>query len=129
MALNGRHHLLINPLWHLEMTRGQLLSIYLKLDKTDKARLLIELAHNLTVVARDAYFQGSVTNPTKVIAANEFQHRLTRMAADVMDEKSHSTAEQTIERIVMGFTELHAARFVERVVTRWSHDPSSKSTT
>jgi hypothetical protein len=111
------------------MTPDLLLSIYLKLDKTDKARLLIELAHNLTVVARDAYFQGSVTNPAKLIAANEFQHRLTRMAADVMDEKSHRTAEETIERIVMGFTELHAARCVERVVARWRHDPSRGSTT
>lgn len=111
------------------MTRDQLLSIYIKLDKTDKARLLVELAHNLTVVARDAYFQGSVTNPAKLIATNEFQHRLTGMAADVTDEKSHRTAEQTIERIVMGFDELHAMRFVERVVARWSRDPTDKSTT
>jgi hypothetical protein len=111
------------------MTQDQLLAFYAKLDESERALFLIELAHNLTVVARGSYFQGAVTDPEKLIKANEFQHRLTRIAADALQGKSPHTPEQTIERIVMGFTELDAAHFVERVFGRWSNDPSGSSTT
>jgi len=100
-----------------------------KLHGSERVLFLIDLAHNLTVVARDAYFQGNVNDPEKLIKANEFQHRLTGIAADVLRAKSHRTDEQTIERIFMGFTELDAAQFVERVVARWSHDPNGVGST
>ena len=105
-----------------DMTKDQLLAFYTKLDEPARALFLIELAHNLTVVARGAYFQGSVTDPAKVIKANEFQHRLTRISADVLQGKTHRSPEQVTERITMGFIELDAAHFVERVVDRWSQD-------
>jgi hypothetical protein len=112
-----------------DMTHDQLLAFYTKLHGSERVLFLIDLAHNLTVVARDAYFQGNVNDPEKLIKANEFQHRLTGIAADVLRAKTHRTDEQTIERIFMGFTELDAAQFVERVVARWSHDPNGVGST
>jgi hypothetical protein len=56
------------------MTQDQLLTFYAKLNEKEKVLFLLELAHNLTVVARGAYFQGHVQDPTKLMKANEFQN-------------------------------------------------------
>jgi hypothetical protein len=84
---------------------------------------LLELAHNLTVVARGAYYQGEVQDQAKLIKANEFQHRLIRMAANALRRRQIHTEEQTVNYLFGGFAELSAVHFVERVVDHWDNRP------
>ncbi len=49
-------------------------------DRQDKASILAQVAHELTVLARDTYDPGSlqVSDPRRLRAINEVMHRLTR---------------------------------------------------
>jgi hypothetical protein len=101
------------------MTRDQLLTFYTKLEEREKVLLLLELAHSLTVVARGTYGQGQVQDPMKLIKTNEFQHRLSRITANILRRKRIHTDKEVVEHLFEGFAELEAMYFVERVVDHW----------
>lgn len=78
----------------------------------------MDLTHNPTVVARDAYFQGEVNKPDKLIRANEIQHRLSRMALDIIDGTTFRDDNETVEYLLIGFAEVDATTVFEDTVKR-----------
>jgi|SRR5271170_201038 len=100
------------------MTPEELGAQFARLTQQEKLRLLLDLSHNLTVAARDAYFQGEVDKPDKLVGANEFQHRLTRMALDIIDGTTFMKDDEIAEYLLVGFAELGATNFLEDSVKR-----------
>jgi hypothetical protein len=84
---------------------------------------LLELAHNLTAFARSAYFHGEGQIPAKLIKANEFQNRLTRMAADALRRKQTCSEGDIADSVLGESAELDAVHFVEQVADHWGQRP------
>lgn len=98
------------------MTKEQVLAVYAQLGKEERIRLLVRLSHKLTVIARDAYFQGKVQNPAKLIRTNELQHRLVGLTIDLIDGQAVRTDQEIAEYLLTGFAEIDATAMLEQTL-------------
>ncbi len=100
------------------MSQNEALSAYSRFTEEERIRFLLELSHGLTVIARDAYFQGVIEKPDKLIKSNEFQHRLARLALDIMDKQVVHTDDEIAEYLRAGFAEVEGTEMLEEVIKR-----------
>lgn len=100
------------------MNQSEFSAVYSKLTDEEKVGLFLELSHGLTVICRDAYFQGVIEKPDRLIKANEFQHRLARMALDIMDRQVVHTDDEIAEYLRVGFAEVEGTETLEEVIKR-----------
>jgi hypothetical protein len=100
------------------VTSEQLRVWYGELEQLGKVRFLIELSHHLTLIARDAYSQSEIKKPELLIKANEFQHRLSRMAVDTIDGTIFMNDGEVAEYLLVGFGELGETKFLEESLKR-----------
>ena len=98
------------------MNQQQFVTTFADLSKQEKIRLLLRLAHEITVIARDAYFQGRVQNPAKLIKANEVQHRLIGMIIDLVDRHTVRTDKEIAQYLLAGFADLSATKMLEEII-------------
>ncbi len=73
------------------------------LSLDEKAEFLALLAHELTIVARDAYEVGEegLTHPSRMRAVNEVQHRLTAFLAALLRGDPRRYPDDILVRILL----------------------------
>ena len=96
----------------------QLLAFFEALSEKQKAIFLVRIAHELTLVGRATYMQGKVLEPEKLLKVNEFQHRLSGMISDHLQNKHFHDDGEMIRRIVLGYEELQAGAVLAGLVKR-----------
>lgn len=89
-------------------TMETLLAFFEALNEKQKVVFLVRIAHELTIVGRATYMQGKIQEPEKLIKVNEFQHRLSGMISDHLQNKYVRTDAEMIRRIFLGYEELEA---------------------
>ena len=115
----------------IDMNQNEVRSAYSRFTEEERIRFLLELSHRLTVIARDAYFQGVIEKPDKLIKANEFQHRLARLALDIMDKQAVHTDDEIAEYLRAGFADVEGTEMLEEVIKpiesgQWKTVPGEK---
>jgi uncharacterized protein (DUF1786 family) len=96
----------------------KLSALFVDLDNERQVLLLVEIAHHLTIVAREAYLQGEVQDANKLMRANEFQHRLLRMISNKLTNERIHTDEEIVQRILVGFEEIGGLGALEQLCDR-----------
>lgn len=97
------------------MDQAELLAAYRSESNEAKVRLLLELSHKITIVARDACEEGEILKPGKLIKINEFQHRLLRIILDLVGGQGVRTDDEVAEYLYVGCTECGATQMLTEV--------------
>ncbi len=103
----------------MSMDQSDVLAKYRELGEQEKVRFLLMVCHWLTVGARDAYSEGTVENPAKLVQANEVQHRLTGIALEVVGQRCVRTDTEIAAFLFTGFAEVGALDLLEEVIKGW----------
>src|SRR4051794_16505399 len=76
---------------------------FAQLARHEKAHFLVALAHGLTIVARDTYAprQEGVTNPCRLRALNEVQHRVLAGCLALLDDNPQRYPDDVLLRIIL----------------------------
>ena len=76
---------------------------FCKYSAQEKIDLLIQLAHALTILARDTYAVGEngLTNPSRLRIINEIQHRVTGFLLALQRRDPKRYADDVLARIIL----------------------------
>ena len=85
-----------------------LTSFISELDQKHRLEFMLQLINGLTIVGRETYCESNHIDIDRLININEFQHRLSRIAFDILGECSHFTDEELSEYLFVGLSELRA---------------------
>jgi hypothetical protein len=96
----------------------KLLAFFEALNEKQKAIFLVRIAHELTIVGRATYMQGKIQEPEQLVKVNEFQHRLSGMISDHLQNKHVRDDSEMIRRIFLGYEELQASGVLGELVRR-----------
>jgi hypothetical protein len=91
-------------------------ALFSRLSHLERVRLLLAMIQELTLIAREAYLNGTVDNPSLLQRVNELQHRAAGLARDLVDQKPTPTAAGLTEFIEACFEELRRPRSLQRLV-------------
>lgn len=76
---------------------------FLALAVDAKVKLLVRLAHELTILARDTYEAGTdrVAAPERLRMINEIQHRITSFVDDLLNENIDRYPDEVLMKIIL----------------------------
>ncbi|MBI1923860.1 hypothetical protein HYR99_06380 [Candidatus Poribacteria bacterium] len=86
-----------------KMTPKIVTNEFLALAVDGKIKLLVRLAHELTILARDTYEVGTdrVAAPERLRMINEIQHRVTSFVDDLLNEDIDRYPDEVLMKIIL----------------------------
>jgi hypothetical protein len=80
---------------------------FISSSPAEKADVLLRLAHELTIIARDTYDQESdgVTNPSRLRSINEIQHRTIGFVLALMTNNPNRYPDDVLVQIILDHPE------------------------
>lgn len=103
------------------MNDSSLVQAFVNCSCAEKVSLLLRLAHELTIIARDTYDRDSdgLTNPVRTRTINEVQHRVLSFLISLRENKIYRYPDDVLVRIVVDHPEdIELQRQLQEVFSR-----------